>query len=103
MGCIGPGLKYNKDTNGRQINKKKYNPNHLSGNLKGNPYGTGTSTFEGINKLANSGLWKDGDVALSSFYMTVENNNPLLKDPNSASQIMNLKTGEPIVFVGQNS
>ena len=104
MGCIGPGLKYNTDTKGRQINKKKYDPNHLSGNQKGNPYGTGQQDYRGMNKLINSGLWQGGDVTLSSFYMIIKNNpTGLITEPNSADRIMNLKTGEPIVFMGESS
>lgn len=104
MGCIGPGLKYNTDVTGRQINKKKYDPNHLSGNQKGNPYGTGQQDFRGMNKLINSGLWQGGDVTLSSFYMEIVNNpTGLISEPNSANRIMNLKTGEPIVFMGENT
>ncbi len=104
MGCIGPGLKYNTDIKGRQINKKKYDPNHLSGNEKGNPYGTGQKDYRGIKKLTNSGLWQSGDVTLSSFYMKIVNNpTGLITEPNSANRIMNLKTGEPTVFMGESS
>ena len=108
MGCIGPGSKYSTSTKGRQINKKKYDPNHLSGNLKGNPFGTLGNTGHGppqkeMNRLINSGLWQGGDVTQTSFYMTIENNNPLYSGENQASQIMDLKTGEPTIFIGQTS
>jgi hypothetical protein len=56
-----------------------------------------------MNRLVNSGLWQGGDVTQTSFYMTIENNNPLYSGENQASQIMDLKTGEPTIFIGQTS
>ena len=113
MGCIGPGFKFDQtNLKGRTKFNAKYSPDWKAGSAKGNPYGTGEKSMKGISTLAQvPGLWSMADVTKNSFYMTIENmtskglsmdinTTPIYTEPNSAAKFMNIKTGEPLIFMG---
>ena len=104
-GCIGPGSKYNPKTSVHTY-KDKYGTGGLAGNQKGNPYGVAAGAPESskaLTRIVNT-LWSANEASENSFYMIIKNNTKvLLSGGDQASKIMNSKTGEPTIFIGNKN
>jgi len=104
MGCIGPGESYSNNLRGDNTRDpyvhKGATPGFSSGALKGNPWGingTYKNAAKYVIRLANT-LWKEGDASLSSFFMEISNNNPLLTGGDQAAKLLD-KNNKPIIFI----
>ena len=104
MGCIGPGESYSSNLKGNN-EKDRYvskgaTPGYSQGALKGNPWGI-NGTYKNAQKYINrlvSTLWKEGDSSLSSFFMEISNNSPLLTGADQAAKLLD-KNNKPIIFI----